>query len=218
MDFYYLISNIEGDKFIKLDMLQRPTWTIKEKAKRFRKDKAQNLMISNLSKFNCKLYETDELVNPIKVGNGMVDNLESIAKEELKDDISEYTLDYPIITVLDVLDNLKYKLASEKIRLENQLIRCSRALTDIAHYLELTDKISASMRCKLSVFETNVLNKRREIKDNILRVEYAMEKLKDSDYDKELNLDDRLYETRELHGLFENKEIMNYEEWEKTLC
>ena len=218
MDFYYLISNIEGDKFIKLDMLQRPTWTIKEKAKRFRKDKAQNLMISNLSKFNCKLYETDELVNPIKVGNGMVDNLESIAKEELKDEVSEYTLDYPIITVLDVLDNLKYKLASEKIRLENQLIRCSRALTDIAHYLELTDKISASMRCKLSVFETNVLNKRREIKDNILRVEYAMEKLKDSDYDKELNLDDRLYETRELHELFENKEIMNYEEWEKTLC
>ena len=42
-------------------------------------------------------------------------------------------------------------------------------------------------------------------------VEYAMEKLKDSDYDKELNLDDRFYETRELIELFANKEIINYE-------
>ena len=218
MDYYYLISNFDESKFIKLDILQRPMWTVKSSAKRFKKDKAQNLMISNLSKFNCKLYETDELiVKPSQPTIGMSESIEQLANEEMKDFVNQ-PLDYPISTVLDVLDNLPNKLSNERVRLENQLVRCSRALTDIAHYLELTDKISASMRCKLSVFETGVLRKRREIKDNILRVEYAMLIANGKDFSKGLNLEDRYYEPRELSELFDTKDIMSYDKWEEELC
>lgn len=210
--FYYLISNFDESKFIKFDLLQKPTWIgDKSKAKRFTKEKAQNLMTSNLTRMNCKLYKTDELINkPLQCSIGMNDHTELMA-DKVDNECLDAPLQHSISLILDVLDDLPNKLSNEKLRLENEQIRCSRALTDIAHYLEFTVKISASDRCKLSTFESDIYRKRREIKDNILRVEYAMKKLGGS---KEvLKLDDRTYEPRELNELFNSKKIVAFDEW-----
>lgn len=211
--FYYLISNFDESKFIKFDLLQKTNmdWRYKGKTKRFTKEKAQNLMISNLTKMNCKLYKTDELINkPLQHNIGMCESIEVLSNKS-DNECSDAPLQHSISLILDVLDDLPNKLSNEKLRLENEQIKCSRALTDIAHYLEFTIKISASDRCKLSTLESDIYRKRREIKDNILRVEYAMKKLGGSK--DVLKLDDRLYEPREMDKLFNSKKIMTFNEW-----
>lgn len=210
--FYYLISNFDESKFIKLDSNQKPTWCgDKNNAKKFTKEKAQNLMVSNLTKMNCKLYKTDELISkPLQCSIGMNEHTELMANK-VDNECLDAPLQHSISLILDVLDDLPNKLSNEKLRLENQQIKCSRALTDIAHYLEFTVKISASDRCKLSTLESDIYRKRREIKDNILRVEYAMKKLGGSK--DVLKLDDRVYEPREFDELFETKKITTFDEW-----
>lgn len=61
------------------------------------------------------------------------------------------------------------------------------------------------------MLESDIYRKRREIKDNILGVEYAMKKLGGSK--DVLKLDDRTYEPRELDELFNSKKIMTFDEW-----
>ena len=82
------------------------------------------------------------------------------------------------------------------------------AITDIYHYLELTDKISASDRCKLSMLESDLLKKRRKIKDDMYTIKNIKEMLNNGFVKPEVTpQEDRKYAPRILNELFEKHDI-----------
>ena len=144
----------------------------------------------------------------------MIDAIEDISNMDNGE--KSVKMNYDIDDMLDMLLNIEFKLNTEKKRYENDLIKISKALTDVWHYMESKvekkkKKMSASDRCKLSMFEADLLDKRREIKDNITKVECAIARLKGKE--KELKLEDRVYKPRVLDELFEASKIPKFEEW-----
>lgn len=194
----------------------------KQKAIKFNDEKrAQKFLKCNLKKSDKEEYIIEE-INVLKPKNKnssqqnsdynyMVDSIETIADKHYelynKDNLLEHSLD----DILNLFSTLPNKLINEKSKTNSQLIKCCRILTDIMHYRELFPRRSASERCKLDVFETNTLLKRRELKDNLLKIEAIEENLKGNK--KGVNLDDRKYKPRILNDLFENKVIPNFDEW-----
>lgn len=203
-----VIGNCSGDKFISKDLDNKFIFVSdKEKALRFNKKSALNVMINNLTKFgNLRLYEIEDK-NESKY---QIDYIEEKSNEEIKEYVN-LNMKYDLNIIVDVLDNLPAKLENEKIKLNNQLIRISRALTDITHYKELKPKRSASAKCNLDTFETKLLLKRRETKDNLFLIDCALERIKGKNRD--IKMENRNYVPRELNGLFLDNEIPNFEEW-----
>lgn len=120
----------------------------------------------------------------------------------------------PLDDLFDILDNLPNKLKNETSRLSNQLKTISMAITDVYHYLELTPKISASDRCKLSTLESELLRQRRKTKDDISKVEKLEKMIRNNGFNKpNIGLDDRIYTPRVLSELFETKKIPTFDEW-----
>ena len=115
----------------------------------------------------------------------------------------------PLNELIDILDNLPNRLLNENNRLTNQLREVSMAITDVYHYLELTDKISASDRCKLSMLESDLLRKRREIKDDMYILCKIQSMIKGGNFNKPTITEDedRKYQPRILNELFEKHDI-----------
>lgn len=169
--------------------------------------KKRGLLGVNINKECYRVIENTRQ-KEVKV-NSMKDYIEKTSDLNYID-INEKSLNIELDELLNILYDLENKLINNKSKYENDLIKVSKALTDITHFKEFNPKRSASERCKLDVFETNVLLKRRKLKNDILKIECALERLKGKKIEPNIG---KRYEVRILNNLFETNTIPNFEKW-----
>lgn len=201
----YNLVSLDGNKFVKLEKNGKYVYTNTEsEAHYFTLEGAQNVMRNNLQSWTLKIVEIDKY--------HMLDYINKLSMSEYVE-YDEVPLEHSLAHIIDVLDDLPMILSSNKKKLQNEEIRCARAITDLLHYKEFVDKRSASARCVLDIFESSVLKKRREIKDNLKRIKWIEDFLVGNKY--KLDLCSKRYKPRELNNLFENNEIPEFDKWWK---
>lgn len=166
----------------------------------------------NAKDFSIKEIEYDPQELKDLTGLTMVDSINATSLFPIEEnvDLTNVFSTEELNTVASLFQKSGEPKIKNSIRFyENQLIYISRAISDIYHYKEFNPKRSASARCKLDVFETKLLLKRREIKDNIFKLEQIKS--------VSLNLGRRKYEARILNGLLENNEIPDFDVWYKNI-
>lgn len=212
MTKYYLCCTSNERKCISKDM----SWTTDiNRAWLFdERHKAENVMISNLGKKDLKIksIEVKDKTKPT-----MVDSIEKLSEMEVPTGFIDVKLPFDLKEKYQELLKIPSLIENEEKRLNALLIRVSRALTDLAHYLEFSNngnqfKLNASQRTKISLWEGKLFAKRREIKDN-LRIISAIKGFYRVDENVLNELSKRQYSPRILEGLFETGELPVFEEW-----
>ena len=160
----------------------------------------------NVQKYNVVKIEGDDKMEYKQIT--MIDSIEESADVEYLE-CDDTPIMPPLHELIDILDNLPKRLLNENNRLTNQLREVSMAITDVYHYLELTEKISASDRCKLSMLESELLRQRRKIKDDMYILCKIQSMIKGGNFTKP-NItedEDRKYQPRVLNELFDKHDI-----------
>lgn len=214
MEKYYLCSPAE-DKFIAKD---RSWVTDVKKAWLFdERHKAENVMISNLGKKTLKVGTIEVEEKEPKLRMSMVDSIETLCDEEVPINFIDTPLPFNLQEKYQEFIKMPALIDNEEKRLKAKLIKVSRAITDVAHYLEFSNdgaqyKLNASQRTKISVWESKLYAKRREIKDN-LRIIEAFKGFYREDGNLLNSLSERHYSPRVLDSIFETGELPDFEEW-----
>ncbi len=162
---------------------------------------------------SIQFLKVDKIERGVCLGqNVMIDSIEESSDLEYIE-CEDIPICPPLDELIEILDNLPNRLNNETSRLSNQLKTVSVAITDIYHYLELTPKISASDRCKLSILESDLLKQRRKIKDDIFKIDKIEKMIRSGFVKPQTKFDERNYEPRVLKDLFETKKIPTFDEW-----
>lgn len=200
----YYLADKNKKNFLTIVNNQPSLTTDYAKAKFFTLEKVQNICKNlNPSFSNMKIFEQEH--------KGMTDFISDKGDENYAD-CKDEKLPYELDVIVDIIDDLPNKLENERVRLNNLLIKLSRAATDVNHYREFNPKRPADKRCQLDVFETQVLLKRREIKDKLYLIDLAFAKLNGKNIEK---VEERKYTPRELNALFDEDIIPDFNKWWK---
>ena len=228
MEEEYVISNSKKTKFLSKDTEGKNKWVSSiNAADIFTWQKANAVIKNNLGKGSYKILVKDtkkEIRNNPNVSSSRIDKLlsekgkgdkgqistiEIIADGEYED--CENSSDIDLLSIVEILNNIGYNLDNEEKKLNNQLVRVSRAITDINHFMEMNTKRSASKRCQLDMFNTNLLVKRREIKNKLYYIDSIKKMIKG-----EISIIEPVensYTPRELGWLFRGEDIPDFSEW-----
>lgn len=169
----YIIVN-HNNRYVGIDKLSKFTLVSDIRKATFydEREKAVNVMINNLdnSKNTYRIEEYDNGKDEVPVNARMIDVLEQTA--DINDEpYIDQSLPYDLKEFCTNLINSETELSNEKKRLEALLHKICKAITDINHKLELTPKMSASYRCKLSILESDLYRKRREVKNDLYYID-----------------------------------------------
>lgn len=224
MAFY--ITNIAGDKYITRDALGRISYiTSPTGAWKFNdRKKAENVMINNLNGHTsgAKIVEMPDTKPPKAECDPvlpMIDNVELIADEDVDEDYINTPIDVDLGDIIMSLTVLPSKIKNEEKRLKANLRTVSQALTDMAHYLELSNngtlpKLNNKVRNEIATFLEVAFVKRREIKDRLYQLNLIKLRLNGNTItNNDTYLTDRYYAPRILSDMFETHNIPNFEEW-----
>lgn len=211
-----IISNLSETKFIKQGKNSLEIVAKQELATEFKPLKAQNILINLPSGFkrtdNWKIIKFEN-----EISQNQIDYIEETANQPYQQ-CFDIDMTYNKHQILDVLIKTIEEKDNEYQRLNNQLIKVSRAITDYNHFKEINvGKRSASQRCKDDIFYEKLLIQRRKLKQEIQVLECIDELINDSKYikiiDKYRLLDKYTYCPRELNELFNTKEFPDFVEW-----
>lgn len=225
----YYIANIAGDKYITRDKMGRishvttPTnaWKFDDRTK------AENVMINNLNGHTSgmRIIEIPDkqptLTNERECDHilPMVDSIELTADDDIEEDFINEPIDIDLSDTVALLTVLPVKIENEKKRLRYNLRTVSKALTDIAHYIELSKngvlpKLNIKKRNDIGIFLEAAYVKRREIKDKLYRLNLIELRLNGEPIAENREyFTERHYNPRILNDLFTKHEIPQFEEW-----
>lgn len=169
----YVIRN--KNTYIKLDTNGTPTTCSKHEARRFEYSKARNvieMLPKTLRKFHFKLEAVPEITPLEKEGSKPKDNKPKKVIQEPKD-IPDTVMRW--VTKVESLNGLAQE-ASDRIKtLEEEYIHIERKELDVLHEIELSRKVNACDGYKKFRELKEILEKRREIKDEKLVVSILLE-------------------------------------------
>lgn len=206
----YIISSNDERRFIKVTSKGKfIDVATKNKATKFDKAKAYNIWQNNLSGRGA-VYKVVEFTEDIK--KPMIEHIEDSSDFKIQPCVNK-KISYNLEKFCEDLVVIPQKLENEKIRLNNQLIKVCMALTDISHYQEFNPKRSASQRCILEKLQSQILMKRRGIKNDLYYIELIEMRLSGQEIKEDNLLHNRDYHPRELNGLLEDNEIPKFEDW-----
>lgn len=211
-----IVSNLSETKFIKQGKNSLEIVAKQELATEFKPLKAQNILINLPSGFkrtdNWKIIKFEN-----EISKNQIDYIEETANQPYQQ-CFDVDMTYEKHQILDVLIKTIEEKDNEYQRLNNQLTKVSRAITDYNHFKEINaGKRSASQRCKDDIFYEKLLIQRRKLKQEIQVLECIDELINDSKYTKIIDkyrlLDKNTYCPRELNELFDTKEFPDFVEW-----
>lgn len=211
-----IVSNLSETKFIKQGKNSLEIVTKQELATEFKPLKAQNILINLPSGFkrtdNWKIIKFEN-----EIQQNQIDYIEEIADEKYEQ-CFDVNMTYDKHQILDVILKTIEEKDNEYQRLNNQLIKISRAITDYNHFKEINiGKRSASQRCKDDTFYSQLLSQRRIIKQEMQLLEWIDGLLNDEKYykinDKYRNFGKWSYVPKELNNLFETNQFPDFKEW-----
>lgn len=211
-----IVSNLSETKFIKQGKNSLEIVAKQELATEFKPLKAQNILINLPSGFkktdNWKIIKFEN-----EISQNQIDYIEETANQPYQQ-CFDVDMTYEKHQILDVLIKTIEEKDNEYQRLNNQLTKVSRAITDYNHFKEINaGKRSASQRCKDDTFYEKLLIQRRKLKDEIQILECIDELINDSKYTKIIEkyrlLGKHTYCPRELNSLFDTKELPDFIEW-----
>lgn len=211
-----VVSNLSETKFIKQGKNSLEIVAKQELATEFKPLKAQNILINLPSGF--KRTDSWKIIKfENEISQNQIDTIEKIAEEQCQQ-CFDVDMTYDKIQILEIILRTVEEKDNEYQKLNNQLIKISRAITDYNHFKEMNvGKRSASQRCKDDIFYEKLLSQRRRIKKELQLLEW-IDNLIDSDkyikiVDKYRNFDKFNYVPRELDSLFKTNQFPNFEEW-----
>lgn len=211
-----IVSNLSETKFIKQGKNSLEIVAKQELATEFKPLKAQNILINLPSGFkrtdNWKIIKFEN-----EISKNQIDYIEETANQPYQQ-CFDIDMTYEKHQILDVLIKTIEEKDNEYQKLNNQLTKVSRAITDYNHFKEINaGKRSASQRCKDDIFYEKLLIQRRKLKDEIQILECIDELINDGKYvkiiDKYRLLGKHTYCPRELNSLFDAKEFPDFIEW-----
>lgn len=211
-----IVSNLSETKFIKRGKNSLEIVAKQELATEFKPLKAQNILINLPSGFkrtdNWKIIKFEN-----EIQQNQIDYIEEIADEKYEQ-CFDVNMTYDKHQILDVILKTIEEKDNEYQRLNNQLIKISRAITDYNHFKEMNiGKRSASQRCKDDTFYSQLLSQRRIIKQEMQLLEWIDGLLNDEKYykinDKYRNFGKWSYVPKELNNLFETNQFPDFKEW-----
>lgn len=211
-----IVSNLSETKFIKQGKNSLEIVAKQELATEFKPLKAQNILINLPSGFkrtdNWKIIKFEN-----EIQQNQIDYIEEIADEKYEQ-CFDVNMTYDKHQILDVILKTIEEKDNEYQRLNNQLIKISRAITDYNHFKEMNiGKRSASQRCKDDTFYSQLLSQRRIIKQEMQLLEWIDGLLNDEKYykinDKYRNFGKWSYVPKELNNLFETNQFPDFKEW-----
>lgn len=211
-----IVSNLSETKFIKQGKNSLEIVAKQELATEFKPLKAQNILINLPSGFkrtdNWKIIKFEN-----EIQQNQIDYIEEIADEKYEQ-CFDVNMTYDKHQILDVILKTIEEKDNEYQRLNNQLIKISRAITDYNHFKEINiGKRSASQRCKDDTFYSQLLSQRRIIKQEMQLLEWIDGLLNDEKYykinDKYRNFGKWSYVPKELNNLFETNQFPDFKEW-----
>lgn len=211
-----IVSNLSETKFIKQGKNSLEIVAKQELATEFKPLKAQNILINLPSGFkrtdNWKIIKFEN-----EIQQNQIDYIEEIADEKYEQ-CFDVDMTYDKHQILDVILKTIEEKDNEYQRLNNQLIKISRAITDYNHFKEMNiGKRSASQRCKDDTFYSQLLSQRRIIKQEMQLLEWIDGLLDDEKYykinDKYRNFGKWSYVPKELNNLFETNQFPDFKEW-----
>lgn len=161
--------------YIKLDANGTPTTCAKQEARRFEHSKAQHvieMLPKTLRRFHFKLEAVPEIAPPKKAEPKAKDHKPKKVIQEPKD-IPDTVMRW--VTKVENLNGLAQE-ASDRIKaLDEEYLHIERKETDILHEIELSRKVNACDGYKKFRELKEILEKRREIKDEKLVVSILLE-------------------------------------------
>lgn len=211
-----IISNLSETKFIKQGKNSLEIVAKQELATEFKPLKAQNLLINLPNGFkktdNWKIIKFEN-----EISKNQIDYIEETANQPYQQ-CFDVDMTYDKHQILDVLIKTIEEKDNEYQRLNNQLTKVSRAITDYNHFKEINaGKRSASQRCKDDIFYSQLLSQRRIIKQEMQLLEWIDELLNNEKYykiiDKYRNFEKCNYVPRELDDLFKTGQFPDFKEW-----
>lgn len=216
-----IISNLGETKFLRSKNGSLEVVAHIEQAAMFESKKAQNILV-NMPK-NLKNMGGWKIIKVEQEHDSdmsfSIDHTEQMSNQEFESCVDK-PMTYDKNEILKIIFKTAEEIQNEKRRLNNKLIKVSRAITDYNHFKEQSirkSKRSASQRCKDDIFFEKLITTRRQIKDelellsiisNLVNVDNLTESKKELD-----QFQHRFYKPRALYDLFETKEFPNFEEW-----
>lgn len=211
-----IISNLSETKFIKQVQNSLEIVTKQSLATNFTSLKAQNALI-NMPKSFKKTDDWKIIKFENEIQQNQIDYIEEIANEKYEQ-CFDVEMTYDKNQILNVILRTIEEKDNEYQRLNNQLIKISRAITDYNHFKEMNvGKRSASQKCKDDTFYSQLLSQRRIIKQEMQLLEWIDDLINDKKYykinDKYRDFGRWSYVPKELNNLFETNQFPDFEEW-----
>ena len=211
-----IVCNLSETKFIKQNTTGLEIVAKQSLATEFKPLKAQNVLI-NMPKSFKKTDDWKIIKFENEIQQNQIDYIEEIADEKYEQ-CFDIEMTYDKKQILDVILKTIEEKDNEYQRLNNQLIKVSRAITDYNHFKEMNvGKRSASQKCKDDTFYSQLLSQRRIIKQEMQLLEWIDGLLNEEKYckitDKYHDFGKWNYIPKELNCLFETNQFPNFEEW-----
>lgn len=211
-----IVSNLSETKFIKQTQNSLEIVANQSLATEFKPLKAQNVLINMPKPFkktdNWKIIKFEN-----EIQQNQIDYIEEIAEEQFGQCFN-IEMTYDKNQVLNVILRTIEEKDNEYQKLNNQLIKISRAITDYNHFKEMNiGKRSASQRCKDDTFYSQLLSQRRIIKQEMQLLEWIDKLINENEYlkinDKYRDFGKWSYVPKELSDLFETNQFPDFKEW-----
>lgn len=170
----YLITNSNKKIYIRLNDKGCPETCVKEKAQRFESSKAKNILDNlpkTLKKFHFKLQAVSDECMSVLIDNNEEENKNVLVS-------SCYTVPESVTEWVDRVKNCN-DLAKDAQKRKNELIdalsNVDRDLSNCLHKIELTKWKNGCDGYKEYKLVKNILEKRRNIKDELTIVQSILE-------------------------------------------
>lgn len=211
-----IVCNLSETKFIKQNTTGLEIVAKQSLATEFKSLKAQNVLI-NMPKSFKKTDDWKIIKFENEIQQNQIDYIEEIADKKYEQ-CFDIEMTYDKKQILDVILKTIEEKDNEYQRLNNQIIKISRAITDYNHFKEMNiGKRSASQKCKDDTFYSQLLSQRRIIKQEMQLLEWIDGLINDEKYykinDKYRDFGKWNYIPKELSNLFETNQFPNFEEW-----
>ena len=211
-----IVCNLSETKFIKQNTTGLEIVAKQSLATEFKPLKAQNVLI-NMPKSFKKTDDWKIIKFENEIQQNQIDYIEEIADEKYEQ-CFDIEMTYDKRQILDVILKTIEEKDNEYQRLNNQLIKISRAITDYNHFKEMNiGKRSASQKCKDDTFYSQLLSQRRIIKQEMQLLEWIDKLTNENEYykinDKYRDFGKWSYVPKELNNLFETNQFPDFKEW-----